>query len=264
MTTYGLEALTAIHRDDVSPVIHSLTAEEWASPSGCAGWRTQDLVAHITTNMKLFVDPDPADAGPTELSIEEMQDAMVANRRDWTTAQIVTEYDQLLEPWLGAMAMFQDEPMASTETDLGQLGTHPMHMFADIYAFDHLCHLRVDMLEPAGSVARDLAPVDDLRMRPSIEWMMAGLPFMCRDALAAVTAPVQIDLTGAGASSWLLTPGDEGVEVRAGGGEAAATVTSTAEDFVSWGTKRSDWRDSCRVEGDEDVAAGALDAIDII
>ncbi|MDH4168815.1 MAG: maleylpyruvate isomerase family mycothiol-dependent enzyme [Acidimicrobiia bacterium] len=262
MTSYGLEALRAIHLDEVSPVLHSLTAEEWAAPSACAGWRTQDVVAHITTNMKLFVDPDPQpDDGGEPPGIEAMQDALVDARRDWSSEQILAEYDQLLEPWLGAVAMFQDEPMASAETDLGQLGTHPMHRFADIYAFDHLCHLRVDLLAPGGSVARDLPPVDDLRMRPSVEWMMAGLPDMCRDALAVVTAPVQLELTGPGASTWLIGPGPE---VHAGAGEAAATVTSSAEDFIRWGTKRGDWRQYCEVTGDHALAAATLDAIDII
>ncbi|MDH3706754.1 MAG: maleylpyruvate isomerase N-terminal domain-containing protein [Acidimicrobiia bacterium] len=266
MTTYGLDALTTIHRDDVSPVLHSLTADEWVAPSGCGGWRTQDLAAHITTNMKLFVEPDPTPEGvdPAELGIEPMQNAMVATRRDWSPEQVVAEYDQYLEPWLGAIAMFQDEPMASTDTDLGELGTHPMHMFADIYAFDHLCHLRVDMLAPQGSVEREVPPLDDLRMRPSVEWMMAGLPAMCRQALSVVTAPVAIELTGPGASRWVIAPADEGVTVTASDGDAVATVTSSAWDFISWGTQRSDWREACTVAGDEALAAATLDAINVI
>jgi hypothetical protein len=44
-----------------------------------------------------------------------------------------------------------------------------------------------------------------------------------------------------------------------------ATVVSTAHDFVSWGTKRRDWRDSgVRVDGDEAYAAQVLDAINVI
>ncbi|MGI9601902.1 MAG: maleylpyruvate isomerase family mycothiol-dependent enzyme [Acidimicrobiales bacterium] len=261
MTSYGLDALRTIHTDDVSPILHSLTPDEWAAPSGCDGWRTQDLVAHLTTNMKLFVDPDPQPDDAEPLGIEALQDVLVDARRDWTPEQILAEYDQFLEPWLGAVAMFQDEPLASTDTDLGQLGTHPMHMFADIYAFDHLCHLRVDMLAPSGSVQRSLPPVDELRMRPTIEWMMAGLAPMCHDALSVVTAPVQLVLTGPGGGTWLLSPGPE---VSEGGGDAAATVTSSAEDFVSWGTKRTDWRGSCEVQGDEELAGAVLDAIDII
>ena len=44
----------------------------------------------------------------------------------------------------------------------------------------------------------------------------------------------------------------------------APTVHTTVHDFVSWGTKRSDWRDV--VTGDTDNAdlATVLDAINII
>lgn len=260
MTTHGLDALRTIHTEDVAPVIASLTADEWAAPSACDGWRVQDLVAHIATNMKLFVDPEPAPDGAMA-DIEAMQDAMVATRQDWEPAQVAAEYEQFLEPWLGAIASFQEEPIAATETDLGQLGTHPMHLFADIYAFDHLVHVRWDMLAPFGPVARDMPALDDLRMRPTIEWMMAGLGPMCPGALAAATAPVQIDLTGAGAGTWTVSTG--GV-AEGGADDAAATVTSSAEDFVSWATTRSAWRDSCRIEGDEALAAAVLDALDII
>jgi hypothetical protein len=47
-------------------------------------------------------------------------------------------------------------------------------------------------------------------------------------------------------------------------GDAAATVTSSAHDFVSWGTRRSDWRTAATVSGDATWAAPILDAINII
>ena len=45
---------------------------------------------------------------------------------------------------------------------------------------------------------------------------------------------------------------------------ASATVASTAHNFVSWGTKRSDWRTTCVIDGDENYAASVLDTINII
>ena len=43
-----------------------------------------------------------------------------------------------------------------------------------------------------------------------------------------------------------------------------ATITSSAHDFVSWGTKRSDWRATCQVSGDEAAATPFLDTVNII
>ena len=44
----------------------------------------------------------------------------------------------------------------------------------------------------------------------------------------------------------------------------AAVATSSARDFVLWGTKRADWRSSTATEGDRDYAAAVLDAINIV
>ena len=47
-------------------------------------------------------------------------------------------------------------------------------------------------------------------------------------------------------------------------GNAAATITSNAHDFVIWGTRRAPWRDLVTIDGDADYAARVLDAIKII
>ena len=71
-------------------------------------------------------------------------------------------------------------------------------------------------------------------------------------------APVRIEAVlevAPGADGWTVTPGVQ---------DDAPIVTSNVHDFISWGTKRADWRDS--VTGDiarPDVAA-VLDAINII
>jgi len=53
--------------------------------------------------------------------------------------------------------------------------------------------------------------------------------------------------------------------VSAGTLADAPTLTSSAHDFVSWGTKRADWRATCTLDGARaDSAAVVLDAINII
>ena len=154
-----------------------------------------EAVAHMTSNMKLFVDPDPMpepEPGADPLGAEEIAEMLLVQRRNWSHEQILAEYDAVLDGFLAALGTFQDEPMASTVTDLGELGEHPMHIFSNMFAFDHYCHLRIDMLAPGGALERDVAPADDLRVLPGIEWMFAGLPAMCRETMGVVDKPLQI------------------------------------------------------------------------
>ena len=143
-----------------------------------------------------------------------------------------------------------------------------MHMMANAFAFDHYCHLYIDILSPEGPLSANLDEATDDMVRPGIEWMIAGMPQMQPTELAAVvTEPLELELTGPGGGTWTIQPaGDDGlisVAPRANLG-ASATVASTAHNFVSWGTKRSDWRTTCVIDGDENYAATVLDTINII
>jgi hypothetical protein len=270
MSREGIAALEITHRTDIEPILHSLSDDEWKLPTACQGWRMHEAVAHMTSNMKLFVDPEPMPepepgAGPP--GAEEIAELLLNDRRNWTHEQILAEYDAVLEGFLAALDTFQEEPMASTITDLGDLGEHPMHIFSNMFVFDHYCHLRIDMLSPGGALTREVAPADDLRVLPGLEWMFAGLPAMSSDALTVVDKPLRIELTGAGASTWTIEPPTDGaslVNVTSDAGDAAAVATSSAHDFVSWGTKRSDWRDAVTLSGDEGYAESVLDAINVI
>ena len=73
--------------------------------------------------------------------------------------------------------------MADTVVPLSDLGEHPLHLLGNAIAFDHYCHLRHDI---GAAVERAAAlPHDPEVLAPTIEWMLAGLPQMCADALAA-------------------------------------------------------------------------------
>jgi uncharacterized protein (TIGR03083 family) len=265
VTVAGVEAVKLIHAD-VRSVLGGIDAEMWSKPSGCSGWSVQDLVAHLTSNLKETVEPSAQpDASSTSTTAEEAMDALVAERRCWTPAQLMEEYERFAEAAVGVLTSLQEEPAATTEVALADLGTYPMHLLADAFAFDHYCHLRIDLLSPRGPVDRVLAPPRDSMLRPGIEWMLAGLPQMCAHQLVAMTGSVILHLTGPGGGIWTVHPPREGglprVEDRANG---VATVTSAAHDFVSWGTTRSDWRGACTLSGDTMVAETFLDAIDII
>lgn len=249
-------------------VLDGLSPEDWDRPSACAGWTVKDLVAHVTSNQKEVADPTPPPAEPMPaMKAEEAMEALVAPRKEWTAADVRAEYDRYFEPWLGALAAMQEEPMASMAAPVADLGTYQLHSLANAFAFDHYCHLRVDLLQPTGPIADTLPAATDEEVRPGIEWMLTGMPQMQPGELAGVvTQPLGLRLTGAGGGEWTINPaGDDGlISVSDGIAGAAATVTSSAHDFVKWGTKRCDWRDCCTLDGDPSYAAFVLDTLNIV
>lgn len=268
MTSQAIEALQLIH-GDLKTLLNDIDEADWARPSACEGWRVQDVFAHVSSNMKETVEPTPPpEDPPPAMKAEEAMEALVAPRRDWTSTELLAEYDRYYEDWLGAMSAMQDEPTASTVAPLADLGEHPLHLVANAYAFDHYCHLRIDLLQPSGPLTAALPEPTDAMVRPGIDWMLAGMPQMQPDELPPLlTKPLRLVLTGPGGGTWTLAPGADGelfTITETGDGEVAATVTSSAHDFVSWGTKRSDWHAACTVDGDEAYAVAILDVINII
>lgn len=180
---------------------------------------------------------------------------------------LVAEYDQYVDGWIAGLSAMQEESIASTVTPLADLGEYPLHLLANAFAFDHYCHLWIDLLGDDGPLdASTIEPTHEM-VRPGIDWMIAGLPRMQPAEMAeTITQPLRLELTGPGGGSWLLTPAQAGGLVGADevDGEVVATITSTAHDFVSWGTQRSSWRDHCSIDGDAAAAEPFLDALNII
>ncbi len=263
----SIEAVVALRLavDEVKSVVSSLTDEEWSRPSGCAGWSVRDLVAHMSSNYKETVDPSPPPAEPVQLPAERMMDLLVEPRKDWTNQQILAEYLDYCDKAVDVLASFQDEPLASTVIPLADLGSYPMHQLADAYAFDHYCHLRIDLLAPRGPIERAVPAADATRIGPAVRWMITGMPQMQQNLGASLSAPIVLVLTGPGGGEWTIAPSGSDIVVTAGASDTAvATVSSSGHDFVDWGTQRSNWRGHCSVTGDESVVARFLDALNII
>jgi uncharacterized protein (TIGR03083 family) len=238
----------------------TLTPAEWASNSGCDGWRVQDVAQHMASVFQQIADPasiDFGDSGKAEVSAE----VPVSARRDWTVDEVMAAYDEWSEKGVAALGALQEPPMSDAVVPLSDLGSHPLHLLANAIVFDHYCHLRVDI---GAAVERAAAlPREDDALATTLEWMLAGLPQMCAAELAAAPAEtVNLAFEGPGGGDFVLAPGDAGWTVNAGTSPDAPTIVSTVHDFVSWGTKRSDWRG--QVSGDTDRVAPVLDAINII
>ena len=265
MTKQAMAAL-GDERAMVLDLIGGLTANEWDAPSDCAGWRVQDVIAHMSAVYKSIAggpvatdDDHPGDA-------ERGADAGVNERRGWSSAEVAAEYREWSDKGLAALAAMNEEPMASTVIPLGNLGEHPMHILANALVFDHYCHLRWDMLRPNGPLDRPALPTDEQRMAPILEWMLGGLPQMCAAGLTMVDRPLHLVFEGPAGGTWTMAPGDPFVTLTAGAhADAAATITSTAHDFVCWGTARRPWREmGVQITGEADYAGRVLDSVNVI
>jgi uncharacterized protein (TIGR03083 family) len=264
MTAQGLKAATVL-AGNYAEVVASLTPDEWARPSRCAGWSVQDLVAHTGSSFRILVEPpDPAVPAPQVETAEQMQDLLVVQRRGWSSAEVAAEFLEHLGPALGALAALQDEPLATSPITLTELGTYPMHALADAYAFDLWCHLTVDLLAPGGPVERARPEATDDVLGPAVGWMLTGLPQMCPSVSTVLDRPLAVRLTGAGGGEWTLLPGEPVHTVAPGLQDPVATATSTTADFVLWGTTRTPWRESVEVDGDTEYARRVLDRINIV
>lgn len=247
----------------VLALIDSLGPEEWAAPSGCAGWRVQDVVAHMGAVFRSICGDTSIPSDPSG-DAEKSAELAVAPRKEWSAAEVAAEYREWAPKGVAALAGLQEPPMADAVIPLGNLGSHPMHILGNAIVFDHYCHLRHDI---GAALPRAAAlPKDPDALAAILEWMLMGLPQMCASALSASPQQaVNLHFTGVAQGDFVLAPADPLWTVTTGTLADAPTLTSSAHDFVSWGTKRADWRATCTLDGARaDSAAVVLDAINII
>lgn len=264
MSELAVEGFRA-EREAILTLAKELSADEWILPSACAGWSVRDVMGHMACTLHGVIDPTflPDTANGTERGMEPS----VTERRAWPIEQVINEYETYSGQAADVFASLQAPPLSETLIPMADLGTHPMSILPSTFLFDGYTHLRNDILTPNGSIDRAQPPRDEKRLRPTIEWMLAGLPWMCADALAGVVdRPITLVLDGPGGGTWTIALGDDGrVALTEGASpDAAATVSSTDHDFVIWGTRRAPWRDLVKVEGDNAYAQRILDAIKII
>jgi len=265
MTQQAVDGFRA-ERAEILALANSLSDEEWMRPSACPGWTIRDVFGHMACTLHGVIDPAflPDSSKGTEAGMEPQ----VAERRNWPVAQVVEEYETYSDQAANVFAMVQEPPMSETALPMGDLGTHTMSILPSVFLFDGYTHLRADILAPSGSIERPQPERDAQRLRPTVEWMLAGVPWMCADALnGAVDRPLELTLDGPGGGTWTIAPG--GPEGRVSIVEeacpdAAARVRGTDHDFVIWGTKRAPWSDFVKVEGDADYAGRVLDTFNVI
>ena len=260
MTSPTIQALRSEHSHALE-LFDSLTAAEWALPSGCAGWSVQDVAQHMASTFHSIADASSIEMGSTP-DVEQNAEVPVQARRDWTPEQVMAEYREWSEKGIATLAAMQEPPMRDMVVPLANLGSHPLRLLGNAICFDHYCHLRHD-LGAAIRRAADL-PHDPLVLEATVEWMLLGIPQMCTDALAACITGVSFVFSDLQHVLYTLQPGAPGElwQVAHGTDASLPVVLTSAHEFVSWGTKRTDWRG--HVQLTDDHSAATLDAINVI
>ncbi len=267
MTKQAMDAWTTV-RNQLDDVLNSLSDSEWLAPSACPGWLVRDVVAHLAANARAPISPLPQiePAPPMPDNRERLHDLVVARRRTWTITEILDEYHTYVPQLVNFLASKQNQPVAEELFPVPGLGIYPAHSLANAMVFDYYCHMRHDLLCPAGPLDCVLPSPDHDTIYSAVVWMMLGLPQMQGGELdETVRAPITFHLTGAGESEWTVhrrgPSGGLAVE-ETGGGDVV--VTSDAHAFIAWGTQRRRWRTDCTIEGDESLAVPLLDALNIV
>jgi uncharacterized protein (TIGR03083 family) len=262
MSRLAVEGFRA-ERDAILTIAQSLNDEEWTQPSDCRGWTVRDVFGHMACTLHGVIDP--AYLPDTSSGTENAMEPPVAERRTWPIEQVIEEYETYSAQAAEAFASVQAPGIAETTLPMGELGTHTMAILPSTFLFDAYTHLRHDVLAPTGPIKRPEPPRDEQRLRPTVEWMLAGMPWMCPALTSIVRRPIVLELSGPGGGTWTIAPGTERVEVREGAApDATATIRSGDHEFVVWATKRRPWRDFVNVHGDERYAADVLDAVNVI
>ncbi|MGO8875714.1 MAG: maleylpyruvate isomerase family mycothiol-dependent enzyme [Acidimicrobiales bacterium] len=236
----AVEALRA-DRAALLEICAGLSAEEWASESGCAGWSVQDVVAHMGALFAILVDPSrlPDTAG---LPTERAQNIAVESRRSWSSAEVLSDYESVSSDALGVLAGFDGQEY---ELPLGDLGTYALSVLPSAYAFDHYTHIRADLFAPRGPLGGEPPESDELRLAPAIDWIEAAISQQNAGVLGSLDGALDIVVHGPG-----------GRTIRLGAGDTVGEVRSSSSAFVRWVTQRATWEAAgAQAVGDESALA---------
>ena len=190
-----------------------------------------DVVAHIGATAKNFYTP----AGVHTMfaaSLEQVNHGPVDERRNWSRAQVMTEYQRTTRRATTLLDVIRRTPATRARVPLAELGRYPLGlMIGGALVFDHHTHLRHDM---APALGRPAPPTDANRMRAVLTWMIAVLSNQVAQApVAGLDARVALTLTGPGGGTWWI---DEAGGLAPSSGAVTAHVTSPTLTFPDWGT----------------------------
>ena len=247
-------------RAEVLTLCRDLDDNEWQKPSAAAGWCVQDVVAHMGSVCHALFGPDAMKILRSN-QIERTNEDFVDERRTWTPAQTLAEYERWSGRSLGVFGWVSRTPLARIRMPVGELGRFPAGQMVGALVFDTHIHLRHDITSVLG---RRAPATDDNRMAVITDWMMAVLSNQLRfDRPDWRDRAVTVTLAGPGGGSWSFGP--DGTMHLGRDSKVAAEIAGTASEFPEWGTKRVDWRErDVTISGDTDYGVRFLDAMNVV
>jgi uncharacterized protein (TIGR03083 family) len=256
------DRLAALRRERAELIrfCRDLDDAQWRTPSKAAGWRVQDVVAHVGSAChSLFTLASLKIVRSS--NIERTNDGFVDARRAWAPTQTLSEYERWSRVLITMAGTISRTPLAGLKVPLAELGKFPAGLLlTGAMTFDHHMHLRHDIAPALGLPTPDS---DGNRMAVVLEWMLAVLTNQLLVTRPAwFERPVGITLRGPGGGSWVI---DARGAAQGHADAGVAHIVGIAPEFPEWGTKRVDWRSrDVTVNGDVDYGARFLDAVNII
>jgi uncharacterized protein (TIGR03083 family) len=249
-----------LERSELLTFCRDLSDTDWQTQSAAAGWRVQDVVAHMGSAYRALFG-----AAALELmrsnDIERTNDVLVDQRREWPSSRVIAEYERWSQVMLRLMGPVSRTPVARAPMRLAELGRFRVGQLLCAIVFDTHTHLRHDI---APALGRTVPDTDANRMAVVLEWMMAVLSNQLRASRPEwLDRPVSITLSGPGGGCWVVHP--DGAVAPGSPDGTAAQIDSPAIEFPEWGTQRASWRArEVSVGGDVDFGARFLDAVNVV
>ncbi len=228
MTAAAVDALRA-DRAALVDICRGLSPEEWQATCGWSGWSVHGLVSHLAGAFWLIVDRS-AVPDTTGLPSAQAQDAIVDSRRSWSYDRVIDDYATVSEDAIGRLARLDGRQQLQS---FGDLGTYPVSMVPNSFAFDHYTHIRADLFAPRGPLAGAPPPSDELRLLPALDWIAMALPQQNAALVDSLTGSLVIEVLGTGART-----------IVAGVGDTRATIASDAPALIRWITHRATWEEA--------------------
>jgi uncharacterized protein (TIGR03083 family) len=258
----GSDRVAALRRERAELIrfCRGLDDAQWRTASKAAGWRVQDVVAHMGAGCHSIFTPASLKILRSK-DIERANDALVDVRRGWTPTQTLAEYERWSRILITVSQATYPTPLTSLRMPLAELGKFPMGLLlAGAMTFDHHTHLRHDIAPALGLPTPN---TDATRLAVVLEWMFAVLANQLRTARPGwLEHPIDITLRGPGGGSWVI---DARGVVPGRNDDAAAAIVGAAAEFPEWGTRRADWRTrDVTIRGDFDYGAWFLDIVNVV
>jgi uncharacterized protein (TIGR03083 family) len=215
-------------RDAMTEIAAGLSPADWESPSGCAGWTNKDLVSHLAALFWVVVD---GSAGPDTggLDVEAAVARTVDARRSMTPAEVLADYEAVSLKAIDSLGVVATLDL---EIPFSDFESYHASLVPLAYCFDHYTHIRADLFAPRGSLTGTPPPSDELRLRPTLDWIEAAVVKQNEAVLAGLTGHIRLVVRGAAGRT--IVVGD-------GASAPVATVESDGPAFVRWITQRGTW-----------------------